>query len=55
MVLLDFGAAISVVIMSCLTPYFSSVYPSLTSAAATADGNSHSVSGQGELGPLSNF
>ena len=50
MVLLDSGAAISVV-MSCLTPYFTS---SLTCAAATADGNSLSVSGQGELGPLSN-
>ena len=53
MVLLDSGAAVSVV-MSCLTPYFTSVYPSLTCAAATADGNSLSVSGQGELGPLSN-
>ena len=49
--LLDSGAPISVV-MSCLTPYFTSVYPSLTCAAATADGNSLSVSGQGELGPL---
>ena len=53
LVLLNSGAAISVV-MSCLTPYFTSVYPSLTCAAATADGNSLSVSGQGELGPLSN-
>ena len=53
MVLLDSGAAVSVV-MSCLTPYFTSVYPSLTCAAATADGNSLSVSGQGELGPLNN-
>ena len=51
MVLLDSGAAVSVV-MSCLAPYFTSVYPSLTCAAATADGNSFSVSGQGELGPL---
>ena len=53
MVLLDSGGAVSVV-MSCLTPYFMSVYPSLTCAAATSDGNSLSVSGQGELGPLSN-
>ena len=52
MVLLDSGAAIPVV-MSCLTPYFTSVYPSLTCAAATADENSLSVSSQGELGPLS--
>ena len=51
--LLDSGAAVSV-LMSCLTPYFTSVYPSLTCAAATADGNSLSVSGQGELEPLSN-
>ena len=29
MVLLDSGAAVSVV-MSCLTPYYTSVYPSLT-------------------------
>ena len=53
MVLLDSGAAVSFV-MSCLTPYFTSVYPSLTCAAVTADGNSLSVSDQGELGPLSN-
>ena len=53
MVLLDSGAAVSVV-MSCLSSYFTSVYPSLTCAAATADGNSLSMSGQGELGPLSN-
>ena len=46
--LLDSGAAVYVV-TSCLTPYFTSVYPSLTCAAATADGNSLSVSGQGEL------
>ena len=51
--LLDSGAAVSVV-MSCLTLYFMSVYPSLTCAVATADGNSLSVSGQGELGQLSN-
>ena len=49
MVLLDSGAAVSVV-MSRLTLYFTSVYPSVTCAAATADGNSLSVSGQGELG-----
>ena len=53
MVLFDAGAAVYVV-MSCLTPYFTSAYPSLTCAAATADGNSLSVSGRGELGPLSN-
>ena len=53
MVLLDSGAALSVV-MSCRTSYFTSVYPSLTCAAATADGNSLSMSGQGELGLLSN-
>ena len=53
MVLLDFGAAVSIV-TSCLTPYFRSVYPSLTCAAATADGNSLSVSGKGKFGPLSN-
>ena len=53
MLLLDSCAAVSVV-MSCLTPYFTSVYPLLTCAAATADGNGLSVSGQGELGPLSN-
>ena len=54
MVLLNSGAAVSVVMSSCLTPYFTSIYPSLTCAAATADGNSLSVSDQGELGPLSN-
>ena len=53
MVLLVSGAAISVV-MSCLTPYFTSVYPSLTCAAATADGNSLSGQGVLTLGPLSN-
>ena len=53
MVLLNSGAAVTVM-MSCLTPYFTSVYPSHTCAAATADGNSLSVSGQVELGPLSN-
>ena len=46
MVLLDSGAAVSVV-MSCLTPHFTSEYPSLTWAASTADGNS--LSGLGEL------
>ena len=30
------------------------MYPSLTCATSTADGNSLSVSGQGKLGPLSN-
>ena len=53
MVLLDSGAAVSVV-MSCHTPYVTSVYLSLTCAASTTDGNSLSVSGQGELGQLSN-
>ena len=46
--LLDSGAAVSVV-MSCLTPYFTSVYPSLNCAAATADGNSLSVSWPGRV------
>ena len=48
--LLDSGAVVSVV-MLCLTLHFASVYPLLTCAASTADGNSLSVSGQGELGP----
>ena len=51
MVLLDSDAAVSVV-MSCLTPYFTSVYPSLSCAAATAVGNSFSLSDQGELGNM---
>ena len=46
------GAAVSIV-MSCLTSHITSVYPLLTYTASTADGNSLSVSGQGELEPLS--
>ena len=42
MVLLVSGAAVSAVI-SCLTSHFTTVYPLLTCAAYTADGNSHCV------------
>ena len=51
--LLNSDAAESIV-LSCLTPYFTSVYPSLNCAASAADGNSISMSGQEEVGPLSN-
>ena len=51
--LLDSGAAVSIV-MSCHTySTFTSVYPLLTCAASSADENSLSVSNQGQLGLLS--
>jgi len=53
MVLIDSGAAVSVV-QSNITHYFHTIYPSNSCSAITADGNSLHLSGQGDLGPLSN-
>ena len=53
MVLIDSGASVSVV-QKNISHYFHSIYPSNSCSAITADGNSLRLSGQGELGPLSN-
>ena len=53
MVIIDSGAAVSVV-QSHISHYLNNIVPSTSCVAIAADGNSLSLSGQGDLGPLSN-
>ena len=53
MVIIDSGAAVSVV-LSQISHYLNNIVPSTSYVAIAADGNSLSLSGQGDLGPLSN-
>ena len=53
MVIIDSGAAVAVV-QSQISHYLNNIVPSTSCVAIAADGNSLSLSGQGDLGPLSN-
>ena len=53
MVIIDSGAAVSVV-QSQISRYLNNILPSTSCDAIATNGNSLSLSGQGDLGPLSN-